>query len=83
MKDLSERLSKCFKVVFPELDESQIESADMTNTGRWDSINHIMLITVVSEEFGVELDLEDLDHLASFKGMLESVASAPAARLQG
>ena len=74
--ELSERLSKCFQVVFPELDPSHIEDADMTNTARWDSVNHIMLITVIGEEFGVDLDLEDLDRLTSFKKLRDSVAGA-------
>jgi acyl carrier protein len=76
MNDLSQRLSKCFRVVFPELSDSQIESADMTNTARWDSVNHIMLITVIGEEFGIDLDLEDFDRLTSFSGLRECVAAA-------
>lgn len=76
MNETSQRLSKCFRIVFPELDDSQLEFADMGNTGRWDSVNHIMLITVIGEEFGVDLDLDDLDRLNSFKGLLESVEQA-------
>ena len=69
MNDVTQRLTKCFRAVFPELTDAQIESADMKNTPRWDSVNHIMLITVIDEEFGVDLDLEDLDLISSFRGL--------------
>jgi acyl carrier protein len=76
MNHTAERLSRCFRAVFPELSDAQIEQADITNVARWDSVNQIMLMTVVGEEFGVELDIEDLERLGSYKGFLEYVSKA-------
>jgi len=74
MNESAERLSKCFRTVFPELDKGLVERADMTNVSRWDSVNQIMLMTVVDEEFNIELDLDDLDQLTSYRGILDYVS---------
>ena len=67
---IKEKLLKCFSAVFPELDPAGIESANVENTSGWDSIAHVTLLTLVSEEFGMEVDFEKFESAISFSGFL-------------
>jgi acyl carrier protein len=67
MDETRQRLIKCFEVVFPDLRVEQIASASTATVASWDSIAAITLMNVVEEEFGMELDLDDLADLDSFE----------------
>ena len=56
----------CFRVVFPDLPEAEIPSASQETVAAWDSVAAITLLNVVEEEFGVEMDLDELADLDSF-----------------
>ena len=64
--DVRARLSRCFSAVFPDLEPALIGDASAMSMPSWDSIAHATLVTLVEEEFAVELDAEELEHLASF-----------------
>ena len=70
MNDTRARLVKCFAAVFPGLSESQIESATTTSIEDWDSVATVTLITLIEEEFGIEVDADDLEQLVSFDSVL-------------
>lgn len=63
---IREKLSKCFSVVFPELTPVEIESANIENTSGWDSIAHVTLLTLVSEEFQLDIDFDVFAKVESF-----------------
>jgi acyl carrier protein len=65
-----EKLLKCFSSVFPELNSVEIESASIETTNGWDSIAQVTLLTLVSEEFGLEVDFEKFEDATSFSGFL-------------
>ena len=65
------RLAKCFSAVFPDLDDQEIRLATTTNVDGWDSVASVTLITLIEEEFGVEVDADDLERLVSFESVLE------------
>jgi acyl carrier protein len=67
MDETRQRLTKCFEVVFPDLPVEQIASASTATVASWDSIAAITMMNVVEEEFGMELDLDDLADLDSFE----------------
>ena len=67
MEVTRQRLTKCFAVVFPELDSAAIPGASTATLTIWDSIAAITLMNVVEEEFGLEMDLDDLANLDSFE----------------
>ena len=67
---IRETLIKCFSTVFPELTRAEIESASTANTNGWDSIAHVTLLTLVGEEFGVEIDFERFEGAPSFAEFL-------------
>jgi acyl carrier protein len=67
MKDEQiEKLVSCFKQVFPNLSRIDILSASQGSIAAWDSIAHVTLISLIGEEFGIELDFEDFDEATSF-----------------
>lgn len=63
---IKEKLLKCFSAVFPELNPAEIESANVENTSGWDSIAQVTLLTLVSEEFEVDVDFERFSNALSF-----------------
>jgi len=67
MDETRQRLTKCFEVVFPELSQDAIPGASTATLTAWDSVASITLMNVVEDEFGVELDLDDLANLDSFE----------------
>lgn len=66
MDETTKRLKNCFEVVFPDLPEAEISSASQDTVANWDSVAAITLVNVIEEEFGVEMDLDELAELDSF-----------------
>jgi acyl carrier protein len=64
------RLVQCFTAVFPELAADQIVRASTAGTSTWDSVNAVVLVSVIEEEFGLEIPPEDLDRFSSFQAIL-------------
>jgi acyl carrier protein len=71
MSDIQARLARCFQAVFVDLDPAQISEASTSTVASWDSLNHINLLTVIGEEFGVEVDYEESAELTSYAAMAE------------
>ncbi len=69
MDDTRERLTKCFEVVFPDLPPDAIAGASTATVAAWDSVAAITLMNVVQDEFGLEIDLDDLADLDSFASL--------------
>ena len=69
MQDLENRLVRCFSSVFPDLSEEQIRTANIESIPGWHSLASVTLISVVQEEFGVQVSLADLPNLVSFSAM--------------
>jgi acyl carrier protein len=66
MANLEHRLVRCFSSVFPDLNEDQIRKASVDSVPGWHSLASVTLISVVQEEFGVQVGLSDLPNLISF-----------------
>ena len=75
MDDAQVRLIGCFAAVFPALTREQILQADHHNVRGWDSVASVTLFATIEEEFGVEVDLQDLASLVSFETILGYLAS--------
>lgn len=76
MNETKQRLSNCFQLVFPALPESEIETATQANVREWDSVAAITLVNVIEEEFGIQLDLDQIADLNSFEAILEHLQKA-------
>ena len=69
MDNVRDKLSRCFALAFPKLDPSQYATASARNIGEWDSIAQLTLLTVIGEEFGLEIDFEDFEGATSFEAL--------------
>ena len=69
LQNLELRLVRCFSSVFPDLNEEQIRNASIESVPEWHSLASVTLISVVQEEFGVQVSLTDLPSLASFSAV--------------
>ena len=67
MDETRQRLSNCFQVVFPDMPQDEIAAASTATVASWDSVAAITLMNVVEDEFGLEMDLDDLADLDSFE----------------
>ena len=69
MSESESRLLRCFLSVFPALSPDEIRAASAQSLAEWDSLAAVTLVTVVQEEFSVEIDLLDLAELDSFQAI--------------
>jgi len=69
------RLVKCFATVFPDLNEEQTLQASAAGLTQWDSLATLNLMALIEEEFGVSIDLDDLE-APSFKSFLEMIENS-------
>jgi acyl carrier protein len=80
MADVRARLEQCFAAVFPDLPQDQIAQASTATVPAWDSLANATLVTVVEEEFGVEIPVEELSGLGSFELLLDFLQELAGAR---
>jgi acyl carrier protein len=66
MDSIANRLTNCFRTVFPNLPETEIPAASQATVPAWDSVNAIMLVNVIEEEFEIQMDFDRLAELDSF-----------------
>ena len=73
MSEARPALINCFGAVFPNLGPREIETASTASVAEWDSLAGATLITVVEEEFGFQLEPEEMEQFISFDLALEIV----------
>jgi len=71
MDPIATRLIACFQTVFPDLSEAAIPQATQESVAKWDSTAAIMLVNVIEDEFGIQMDLDRLADLDSFSRIHE------------
>lgn len=74
MNEIRDTLAKCFMVVFPSLTAETVNSATPKTVDDWDSVATVTLLSVIEEEFQIEIGPEDLESLLSFQSALDYVA---------
>jgi len=75
MDSTTARLVKCFTTVFPDLNEEHTLEASAAALTQWDSLATLNLLALIEEEFGVTIDLDELE-APSFKNLLRLIESA-------
>jgi acyl carrier protein len=65
----SERLKRCFDSTFPAATSSEIETERIENLPGWDSLRGVTLLAVLDEEFGLQMDLDELLALGTYDGL--------------
>ena len=83
MDDVQARLEKCFLAIFPDLKPDEIVRSTPQTVMAWDSVATVTLVTLMEEEFGVQIDLEDLDEFASFENLQRYLQRRPHASEDG
>ena len=76
MDDLRARLIDAFAAVFPDLPPDEVERASPATVPGWDSLANVTLVSVIEEEFGVEIPPDDLETLRSFDHVLRYLQRA-------
>jgi len=79
MNDIEARLSRCFLAALPKLKRSEIPAASVQTVEQWDSVAGVTLVALIEEEFGIQIDLETLDRLDSYRAILDYLNALPAA----
>lgn len=69
MTESQDRLVRCFSSVFPTLSEAEIRASDVVQLFDVDSLAGVTLVTLIDQEFGVNVDLPDLLELGSFEAI--------------
>jgi acyl carrier protein len=67
--DVDARLSKCFLAIFPDLKSEEVARSSPATVKAWDSVATVTLLTLVEEEFGIRIEVEDLDQFTSFDNL--------------
>ena len=78
MHDLENRLIQCFGAVFPNRSREEIVAATHESFSEWDSLAGVTLLTVLQQEFKLDLDFGDLEELGSFQSTLSYLAKSGA-----
>jgi acyl carrier protein len=73
MDPTTARLRACFSRVFPDLTDEQTLEASAGGIPEWDSLATVTLVSLIEEEFGLILDLDDFEETMSFRSLLRSV----------
>jgi acyl carrier protein len=73
MDNSETRLVKIFENVFPDLPADRIANASQDSVQNWDSVAAITLMNLIEEEFGIQMDFDDLGELTSFQKILTYV----------
>lgn len=79
MHDVKQRLASCFSTVLPELSPEEFGKTSAYSS--LDSLSAVTLLALVEEEFGIDLNVEDMDSFGSFEGILERVNEALRSRI--
>ena len=67
MSEQDDRLVRCFASVFPTLSEGEIRASNVVPLINLDSLAGVTLVTLIDQEFGVNVELSDLLDLGSFE----------------
>ena len=76
MNELEARLVRCFATVFPETSPDTLKNATMDTLEAWDSLKAVILINVVEEEFGIQIDPAEFTELTSFSSFADYLRSS-------
>ena len=74
MNEIYEKLNDIFKDVFDDEDIIVSEDTIAEDVVGWDSLEHITLVTVIQEEFGIEFDLKTINSFKNVGDMAREIA---------
>ena len=75
MDDVNAKAARCFTRVFPDLKAEDVSRASTASMAAWDSVAQVTLLSTISEEFGVEFEMEDFEQLVSYPLIVDHLES--------
>jgi len=66
MNNIKQKVAGCFRSVFPDLRAEDVPRASQASIAAWDSVAQVTLLSAVSEEFGLDFELDDFEQLVSY-----------------
>jgi acyl carrier protein len=79
MSNASERLIKIFAAIFPELTQEEILIASPASVAAWNSLATINLVSLIEEEFGIDIPPDRFEDMGSFELALDYLNQSVAA----
>jgi acyl carrier protein len=71
MSNVSERLTKVFAAVFPELTPEEIRIASPASVAAWSSLATINIVSLIEEEFEIDIPPDRFEDMGSFELILD------------
>lgn len=65
MSDNIEKYMKCFMEAFP-VGKDDLDGLKYQDIPEWDSIGHMNLVAALEEEFGIEMEIDDITDISDF-----------------
>jgi acyl carrier protein len=63
---MSDRLSKIFREIFGDLSEEELRTLSYGNYAKWDSFNHLRLISKIQNDYDLNLSFNQMKQMNSF-----------------
>lgn len=73
--EIYEKLNEIFRDVFDDEDITVTETTTAADVDGWDSLTHIMLLSVIEDEFGIKFDMKAVQSLKNVGAMAELIES--------
>jgi len=73
MDEIKKKLAHCFSLTFPKMEPSRYAAANAENTSEWDSVAQVTLLTLIGEEFGMEIDFLEFEGETSFESLANRI----------
>jgi acyl carrier protein len=71
-----DRLMNCFLTVFPGATRDEIKGSKFEDISGWDSLRGVTLLAVLDDEFGLQMDMDELLVLGNFDALERQVGNA-------
>ncbi len=73
--DTRTRLTRCFALAFPDLNEGEISRASTTTVATWNSLATITLVSLIEEAFDIQVRPAEMARFNSYKAILAEIES--------
>lgn len=67
-----EKITKVFADTFG-ITENEVATLQYQGIEEWDSVGHMTLIAAIEDEFGIEMDTDDIIDMSSFEKAIEII----------
>ena len=77
MSAVKARVEQCFRTAFPDLPEEELPRATMSSVAQWDSLSMLVLVSLIEEEFGLQIPADDLGDFVSLELIVDYLQNKP------